>query len=486
MIDRTPAMMSLAQLQNVLGGQLFADAAIINKTDTFSSVSTDSRTLQRGALFVALQGPRFDGHDYLAQVQQAGAAAALVSHHNPAIALPQLCVDDTLKALGELAHWRRQQHDCLVVAITGSNGKTTVKEMLASILRQRHPVLVTRGNLNNEIGVPLTLLGLVPEHRFAVVELGASKAGDIDYLTRLVQPDVALITNVAPAHLEGFGDIAGVARAKGEIFTGLADGGVAILNADESRVGIWRVMAGNHRVISFGLRNSANVSALITVNGDKAGTVFTLITPVGQIEISLMLVGRHNVMNALAATAAALALDIPLADIKDGLEAMRPVAGRLAAISGINGVHLINDTYNANPGSIRAALDVLAVCSGETVLVLGDMGELGNAAAALHEQVGRQARTGGIDRLYAVGDYAGLAAGTFGLGGHHYPDHQALIDALLLDLATHTLVSPCTVLVKGSRSMRMEQVVAALTTNGVAPGIGQDSVKQARLEAGCF
>ena len=291
-----------------------------------------------------------------------------------------------------------------------------------------------------------------------------------------------MITNVAPAHLEGFGDIAGVARAKGEIFNGLGPNGTAVLNADEVRVGIWRVMTADKRSISFGLRNEADVTAVGLAPGAPLGCVFKLCTPAGQIDISLALVGRHNVMNALAAASAALALAIPLTDIKDGLEAMRPVNGRLAPALGIHGVRLINDTYNANPGSIRAALNVLVSCPGETILVLGDMAELGNSAAALHEQVGRQARISGVKRLFTVGEYAGLAAGTFGSGGQHFPDQQSLISALRKHLARCEGAGSCTVLVKGSRSMHMERVVEALATNGEAPGAGQDSVKQARAE----
>ena len=480
MAANRPAAMTVTQVQGVIGAELHGSA---DGARSFSAVSTDTRTLQRGDLFVALQGPNFDGHHFLAQAEQAGAVAAIVSRFDDAVPLPQLRVDDTLVALGELAAWWRQQHGLPVAAITGSNGKTTVKELLASILRQHHPVLVTRGNLNNAIGVPLTLLGLTPEHQYAVIEMGASGAGDIDYLTHMVRPDVALITNVAQAHLEGFGDIAGVARAKGEIFSGLSADGVAVLNADESRVGIWRVMTGGHRIVSFALRNPADVTAVSVESNGSPGCTFELRTPIGNVMIKLALVGRHNVMNALAAAAAALALDIPLAEIQVGLETVRPVDGRLAAVSGVHGVRLINDTYNANPGSLRAALDVLAAGSGKKILVLGDMGELGNAAAALHEQVGRQARVCGIDRLYTVGEFAGLAAGTFGQGGYHFGSHKSLIEGLLADLAADTAVSRCTVLVKGSRMMQMERVVEALSLNGVAPGAGQDSVKQAPVEA---
>jgi len=478
-----PDKIWLSQLQQPLAAQIKQPGLEVVADIGFTRVCTDSRTLQAGDLFVALRGPNFDGHDYLARARQGGAVAAIVSRFDESLDLPQLLVSDTLLGLGQLAAWWRQQHAIPIVAVTGSNGKTTVKEMLASILRQHHQVQVTQGNLNNDIGVPLTLLGLNAGHEFAVVEMGASKAGDIDYLTHLTRPNVALITNVAPAHLEGFGDIAGVARAKGEIFNGLGADGTAVLNADEARVGIWRVMTAGRPVISFGLRNMVDVTAVALSGEAQPGCSFKLCTPVGQADIKLALVGRHNVMNALAASSAALALEIPLADIKAGLESMRPVNGRLAPAPGIFGVRLINDTYNANPGSIRAALDVLVACEGETALVLGDMGELGNAAAALHEQVGRQARTSGVKRLYTVGDFAGLAAGTFGLGGQHFMDQTALITALKSDLAACEANGPCTVLVKGSRSMHMERVVEALAINGEAPGAGQDSVKQARVEA---
>jgi len=474
-----PTTIRLSDLQQPLAGRLQQSG---QSHVSFSRVCTDSRVLQSGDLFVALHGPNFDGHDFLDQAQQKGAAAALVSRFDERLQLPQLLVADTLLALGQLASWWRQLHAIPVVAVTGSNGKTTVKEMLASILRQRHSVLVTQGNLNNDIGVPLTLLGLNAGHEYAVIEMGASKAGDIDYLTRLALPDVALITNVAPAHLEGFGDIAGVARAKGEIFNGLGPDGTAVLNADEVRVGIWRVMTADKHTISFGLRNEADVTAVGLAAEAPLGCSFKLCTPAGQVDISLVLVGRHNVMNALAAASAALALNIPVTDIKGGLESMRPVNGRLAPAPGIFGSRLINDTYNANPGSICAALNVLVSCPGETVLVLGDMAELGNSAAALHEQVGRQARIRGVKRLYTVGEYAGLAAGTFGSGGQHFPDQQSLIAALQQDLAHCEGAGSCTILVKGSRSMHMERVVEALTTNGEAPGAGQDSVKQARVE----
>lgn len=473
-----PSRMNLVQIQKILGAKVKPQS---EPEGHFSQVCTDSRKLQSGDLFVALSGPHFDGHDYLGQAQKAGAVAAIVSRYNETIDLTQLLVSDVLVALGQLAAWWRQQHAIPVVAVTGSNGKTTVKEMLSSILRQNHSVLVTQGNLNNDIGVPLTLLGLNPGHQYAVIEMGASKAGDINYLTGLVRPNVALITNVAPAHLEGFGDITGVARAKGEIFNGLAKKGAAILNNDEPRVGIWRVMAADFNTINFGLRNKVDVTALDLSAGSQDGCSFTLATPSGNTGVCLALVGRHNVMNALAAASAALALNISLAEIKAGLEAVHPVSGRLAPALGVYGARLINDSYNANPGSIRAALDVLTACSGRTVLVLGDMNELGNAAVALHEQVGRQAQTSGVGQLYTVGEFAGLAAGTFGQEGRHFPDQASLILALRKELAAREKEGLCTILVKGSRSMQMERVVEGLALDGEVPGAGQNCVKQARV-----
>jgi len=431
----------------------------------FSSVSTDTRSLQAGDLFVALQGPNFDAHAFVAQAAAQGAVAALVQHPVEA-SLPQLIVDDTRLALGRLASLWRGQFSIPVVAVTGSNGKTTVKEMVAAILRVRGAGLVTRGNFNNEIGVPLTLLRLQDRHPYAVVEMGANHPGEINYLSRLTHPSVAIITNVAPAHLEGFGDITGVAHAKGEIFNGLDDDGVAILNNDDPRIGLWEVMCAQRSCLTFAIRNAADFRAEELQINEQCGCSFIMRTPAGAITVSLKLSGRHNVMNALAASAAAHALGVSLEDIRQALEGMRPVSGRLELKEGIGNVRVIDDTYNANPGSVRAALEVLAAAGaeGDTVLVLGDMGELGNAAQALHEQVGRQAHVIGISRIYAVGEQARISAGAFGKGATHYNTQDELISALCQDISDGVFArSRLTVLVKGSRSMHMERVVEALT-----------------------
>jgi len=451
--------MKLSDLIAATNGELLGDDAL------FCSVSTDTRHLSQGDLFVAIKGPHFDAHDFIDKVSEKNAVAIIVNHPVETD-LPQLVVADTRIALGQIAALWRDRFDIPVIAVTGSNGKTTVKEMLASILSQRHCVLVTQGNFNNDIGVPLTLLRLKAEHDVAVIEMGASQQGDIEYLSKMVRPNVALLTNAAAAHLEGFGDIAGVARAKGEIFCGLSEDGSAILNADDSRSGLWRVMAGERRCHYFGIRHKAEVTVTDLQDNGQSGSIFKLKTPQGQVLVKLPLAGRHNVMNALAASAAVDVISVSLDDICAGLQAMQAVSGRLAIQRGINNSCLINDSYNANPSSMRAALDVLVAGGGEKILVVGDMAELGNSARALHEQVGRQARTSGVDRVFAVGEYAALTAGTFGQGGRHFSNQKELIVELREHLLLpRSMMMEITVLVKGSRSMAMEQVVAALAGN---------------------
>ncbi len=462
--------MRLSELADCLGGRLHGEDI------AFDAVSTDTRSLQPGDLFVALQGPRFDAHDFLAEARAGGACAALVQRPMP-VGLPQLLVEDTRLALGRLAAAWRARFTGPVVAVTGSNGKTTVKEMVSTILALRGPGLVTRGNYNNDIGMPLTLLRLQPGHRYAVIEMGASKPGDIHYLTHIARPSVAVITNAAPAHLEGLGDIAGVARTKGEIFGGLGSGGTAVINKDDPRNGVWRVMTEGRPRLSFGIRNKADFRATqLEVNSD-CGCSFLLHTPVGSLPVRLRLAGRHNVMNALAAAAAAFAVGASPEEIRVGLEKMRPVKGRLEFKPGRGALRVIDDTYNANPGSVRAALEVLVAAGGEgqKVLVLGDMGELGNASQALHEQVGRQARMVGVDRIYAVGECARITAGAFGKGAHHYPDQASLIEALLQDYDGMVGVA-VTMLVKGSRSMAMERVVEALVPQADVAARGEGAL----------
>jgi UDP-N-acetylmuramoyl-tripeptide--D-alanyl-D-alanine ligase len=424
----------------------------------FQGVSTDSRTLAQGNLFVALQGPSFDGHDYLDEARLKGAAAAAVSVPLD-VDLPLLEVADTRLALGMLAaHWRKQ-FAIPVIGLTGSNGKTTVKEMLAAILGRCGETLVTRGNLNNDIGVPLTLFGLSAGHRYAVVEMGANHPGEVAYLTRLVQPGVGLVNNAGPAHLEGFGSLEGVARAKGELFQGLAPDAVCVINADDRYAPLWRTMAGSRRVMCFGLEHGADVRA--QWRGDTQGSDVELLTPAGSASLRLSLPGEHNVLNALAATAAALALEIPLDDIVAGLVVVQPVHGRWESIPGVSGLRLIDDTYNANPASLRAGLQLLSTADAEPWLVLGDMGELGEEAARLHRLMGEEARRNGVRRLFALGDLARQAADAFGAGAETFAEADALIERLEEVAAPGVLM-----LVKGSRAMRMERVVAALRTGG--------------------
>ncbi len=421
---------------------------------SFDAVTTDSRALQGGALFVALKGPHFDGHDFLAQAATAGAVAALVERP-VTTTLPCVQVADTRLALGRLAaHWRDRFH-IPVLAVTGSNGKTTVKEMLAAILAETGPGCVTRGNLNNDIGAPLTLLRLRAADRYAVIEMGMNHPGEIEYLTRLARPTVALINNAAEAHLKGLGSVEAVARAKGEIFAGLAADGVAVINADDAHAGLWRALAAPRRCVSFGLAHAADVSAEYTT--DLQGSTVHIHTPLGGIAMRLPLPGRHNVMNALAATAAALQAGARLVDVKNGLEKLRAVSGRLEIKCGQNGATVLDDSYNANPGSLAAGLEVLKDCAGEKVLVLGDMGELGDAASEIHARVGRIAKRLRIDRLYALGELTRETVAAFGPGAHHFASDGALIDALRTDLS-----ADMTVLVKGSRAMHMERVVAGI------------------------
>ncbi len=437
--------MKLSELARIVAGGLSGP------DEEFSGVSTDSRNVTPGQLFVALSGPNFDGHDYIAAAAAAGAAAVLVGRAGD-WPLPACQVADTRLALGDLARALRRGGRARVVGVTGSNGKTTVKEMLAAILSLDGPTLATAGNLNNDIGVPLTFFRLGPEHRYAVIEMGANHRGEIDYLTRIAEPDVGLVNNAGAAHLEGFGGFDGVARGKGELFAALPPRAVAVINADDRYAALWRELAGERRLLDFGIDRPAAVRAM-AIGADG----FRLQTPVGELPVALALPGRHNVMNALAAAAAALALDIPLATIAAGLAAVAPVQGRLNWKPARNGACLLDDTYNANPSSLLTALEVLAARSERRWLVLGDMAELGADSQALHTEVAAQARAAGVSRLFSVGRWAGAAAEAFGDGGRHFADKQALIEALLAELGPGVAV-----LVKGSRSAAMEQVVAAL------------------------
>ena len=443
--------MQLSEVASVLGAQ--HQGADVH----FKGVSTDTRHVQPGELFVALQGERFDAHEFIADAAASGAVAAIVSRPVEA-ALPVVLVEDTQRALGKLAHAWRSRFDMPVAAVTGSNGKTTVKEMIASILSVKGQPLVTRGNLNNEIGVPLTLLRMDESHSHAVIEMGANHIGEIAYLASLAEPDVGLVTNAMSAHLEGFGSLDGVAQAKGEMFECLGESATAIVNADDKYADAWRERARPARVISFGIRQVADVSAdEIEFDPRDWHTCFRMRTQAGETLVRMPLVGQHNVMNALAATAACLALGVSLAEVCDGLARMENVKGRLRAQPASNGALLIDDTYNANPSSLQAGLDVLAMMPGKRYLVLGDMAALGEEAVALHKNVASQAREAGVQFLYAVGENSRHAVAAFGVGGQHFSDHESLLSALRAELNENSVV-----LIKGSRLMQMERIVNGL------------------------
>jgi len=445
-------MMPLSQAAVAMKGQLSgADVR-------FTAVSTDTRSISAGDLFVALKGDNFDGAQFVAAAVQAGAVAAVVNADSVIenASCPLIRVADTRLALGDLAaHWRNQ-FDIPFVAITGSNGKTTVKEMLAAILREATggaaSVLATKGNFNNDIGMPLTLLRLRASHRYAVIEMGMNHSSEIDYLTRIARPDVALVNNAAGAHLQGLGSVEAIARAKGEIFSGLGGEGVAVINADDSYASIWRTLAATHRVFDFAMEHNAVVQGRWMVQG--YGGALNVRAPAGEMCVVLQVPGEHNARNALAAATAALALELPLPIIVKGLESFSGVAGRLQRKKAKHDAILIDDTYNANPASMHAALEVLAHASGKRIFVLGDMGELGDDAAQFHRDIGVGALALGIDRLYALGELSAGAVQEFGAGAQHFEQIEDLYAALdgVLDERT-------TVLVKGSRFMKMERVV---------------------------
>ncbi|NNF62472.1 MAG: UDP-N-acetylmuramoyl-tripeptide--D-alanyl-D-alanine ligase [Gammaproteobacteria bacterium] len=445
---------SVKQLARIVGGELHG-------TDTlFLAVCTDTRKLREGELFVALQGPNFDGNDYAASAMQQGATAALVSRLSD-IDIPQVLVDDTQAALGRYAHFWRAAREARVIAVTGSNGKTTVKEMIAAIMRRVGHTLATRGNLNNEIGVPLTLLELEDRHQHAVIELGANHPGEIARLTAMTAPQIGLITNAGPAHLEGFGSVEGVARAKGELYEGLAADAIAVINRDDEYYGLWASMAGDRRIVTFGSASGADFCAREVIqhtNGHGNGLRVLLETPEGDCVIKLPLPGRHNGVNAAAAAAAAWSAGAELETIVAGLQGVKPAAGRLAIKRTGCGARVIDDTYNANPGSLQVALDFLAAQPGKAWLVLGDMGELGDNARALHAHFGERARKSGVERLFAIGPLSAAAAESFGPGAERFASAEQLIATLRAEL--HDGVN---LLVKASRAMQLEQVADALS-----------------------
>jgi UDP-N-acetylmuramoyl-tripeptide--D-alanyl-D-alanine ligase len=445
-----------------------AQGQLVGADREFSSVSTDTRTIQSGALFVALQGPSFDGHDFVAAAARNGAKAALVARPLP-IDLPQVVVEDPLAALSEFARQWRRQFRIPLIGVTGSNGKTTTKELIGAILTQLGPTLVTRGNLNNHIGVPLTLLELTDEHRFAVIEMGANHLGEIAHLASIAEPTIGIVTNAGAAHLEGFGSLQGVATGKGELFQALPVEGVAVVNVDDKFAPLWRDSSTAERMLTFGFEQPADFMAhrvreITVVAGFRCD--FDLVTPDGTVAATLPLAGLHNLRNALGAAAAACAAGASIEQIVVGFAAMKTVAGRLELKPAINGAFLVDDSYNANPSSLKAGLDALRGFAGVRWLVLGEMKELGDSTDELHAEVGRYARQSGIERLLAVGESSRFAVEAFGPGGRWFAD----LDALIAE-ARASLTSGVAVLVKGSRANRLERVSAALAawpsaTNG--------------------
>jgi UDP-N-acetylmuramoyl-tripeptide--D-alanyl-D-alanine ligase len=457
-------MMDLYETAQATGGTASAEGHV------YTSVSTDSRSIAAGELFVALKGDRFDGHDYVRNVLARGAAAAVVEHawadlHGEG--LPLVHVDDTRLALGSLGgHWRRQ-FTLPLIGITGSNGKTTVKEMCAAIMREHERrdeldpaevVLATAGNLNNDIGLPLMLLRLNAGHRAAIIEMGMNHPGEIAYLTGLARPTVALVNNAQRAHLAGLGSLTEVARAKGEIFDGLSDDGIAVINADDAQAGLWRQMAVGKAIMTFAMDAEADVQAKARMRG--FASEITLTAPHGTVEFELPAPGRHNVMNALAAAAACLAAGASLGTVAEALSRYAGVKGRLQRREGLHQSVVIDDTYNANPDSMRAAIDVLAAVPGRRIFVMGDMGEAGEAAGQYHDEIGGYAKSRGVDLLFALGDLSAAAAHNFGTGATHFRKVEELVAALKAELGPDV-----TVLIKGSRFMRMERVAEAITEN---------------------
>jgi len=433
----------------------WVDGKLCGSDVTVSGVSIDSRTILPGELFIAISGPNFDGHDFLAEVKAKGAKAVLGS--KPTDLLPSILVDSTQQAFGQMAHCWRQQFNLPIVAVTGSCGKTTIKSLLANILKLQGNVHANQGTLNNEFGVPLTLLGLRPEHDFAVIEMGANHLQEIAYLSQLAQPNIATISMVAPVHLEGFGNLQGVAQGKGEIFQGLVGDGIAVLNRDDEFFHFWQEQVIGKILISFGKHPEAQVRAE-NIGLDVDGyPQFELVIDDESCKVHLPLLGKHNVNNGLAAAACCYGLGVPLSVIKQGLETIAPVQKRMNRYRCLDNICIFDDSYNANPTSVNAALDVLASTQGIKVLVVGEMGELGAEGKLFHAQLGKQAKAKGIDRVYAVGNLTQHTVDSFGKGGSHFAAHGPLIDQLLQDIEPNSKI-----LVKGSRYMQMEQVVAAL------------------------
>ena len=451
-------MMMLSEIAKAVNGQMLgAD------TEVFS-IGSDSRNIIKNQLFVAIKGEKFDGNTYAAEAIKQGAAAVLVSDSQTE-ARPAVLVKESRLALGLLAkHWRNK-FTLPLVAVTGSNGKTTVKEMIAAILSVSNKnVLATQGNLNNDIGMPMTLLKIRKEHAYAVIEMGMSHLQEIDYLTRIAQPTVAVINNAGTAHIGELGSRENIAKAKSEIFVGLHNDGVAVINADDEFADYWKSLNQGRKVITFGLSKAADVSATYQTSGNL--THVSLKTPSGKVEFNLAVLGVHNIQNALAASAVAVALGIEITDIAKGLTGFGAVKGRLNWLAGFNGAVLIDDTYNANPDSMKAAIDVLANQNSNpltsTIFVMGDMGELGENAPQMHTDIGAYAKQKKINQLFTFGELSQLAAKEYGASAQHFSSIEVLVEAI-----KNKMKQSVTVLVKGSRFMQMERVVHQLLEKNI-------------------
>lgn len=439
-------MMMLSEITNALGAKMTGLDANVE------SVGIDSRNITKGQLFVGINGARFDGNAYAVQALEQGASAALVSDANTQ-AVPAVVVDDTRLAVGGLAKYWREKFALPLVAVTGSNGKTTVKEMIAAILTSAGAeVLSTEGNLNNDIGMPLTLLKMRAKHSHAVIEMGMSHEKEIDYLTKIAQPNIAVVINAGTAHIGELGSQEAIARAKGEVFTGLTDDGIAVINADDKFYDYWKSLNKDKTVISYGFKAEADISAAFKLN--SKGSEISLKTPRGDVDFHLGLLGEHNVSNALAASAVAMALGVSNTDIASGLSQFNNIKGRLNWLDGVHDAAVIDDTYNANPDSMKAAIDVLAEQDATCIFVMGDMGELGQDAEKMHADIGLYAKQKNVSRLFSVGELSQFASTAFGDSGQHFESVEHAVEAIKKNM--HHGV---TVLVKGSRFMKMEHIV---------------------------